>query len=214
MSYTYPVWWGGTSTSETPPQIHQRLLDIRKSVGGLKARQQQNGPRFAIKSAKELMDKIRTAIDAAECHCFVAGMEARPMEVESGTSASVRATVCIGAPDGSFITLQGYGQGADRDDKAGGKASTYAYKDALIKGLTLPDAEMVDTDDEEGVRPTRKTKAAAAPAKTPAELEQYIAQAATVASLDLLLPALRAAPSDARVALSEAYKARRKELGA
>jgi hypothetical protein len=50
--------------------------------------------------------------------------------------------------DGSYVDFVGSGHGSSSDDKAGGKASTYAWKDAIIKGLSMPDADMADTDDE------------------------------------------------------------------
>jgi hypothetical protein len=64
------------------------------------------------------------------------------------TLAHVKSTVRLIAPDTSFIDLDGSGHGGDVDDKSGGKASTYAWKDALLKGLSIPHEDMVDTDDD------------------------------------------------------------------
>ena len=66
------------------------------------------------------------------------------------TLVHVVATVRLIAPDGSYLDCVGSGHGGDVDDKAGGKASTYAWKDAILKGLTIPHEDMVDTDDDAG----------------------------------------------------------------
>ena len=141
-------------------KIWSDLIELRKKIGGLQAEQRQ-GVMYKVKSAKDLMDKVRKAAD--ELGMTLAGAivgthsENIPgFEVfNKGANKMVpqlvvftTVTVRFMSSDGSFVDFMGSGHCSSNDDKAGGKASTYAWKDALIKGLSLPDAEMVDTDDE------------------------------------------------------------------
>jgi hypothetical protein len=151
--FSWSAWWVGdnnyaTVQADHPPLISIKLLELRRKVGGLKA-EKANGLSFKIKSAKVLMDKLREAIDDVGLVCFVVAQEGGNVDTERGTLAFVKATIRVGAPDGSYADFVGCGHGADGQDKAGGKASTYAWKDALVKGLCLPDADMDDTDDDE-----------------------------------------------------------------
>lgn len=149
--YSWPTWWGGTAYSSTPPQIATAGQQVRKLVGGLQARKQQGGPAFAVRSGKELMIKMRSALDELGFEAPIVEVTGGDVPTEKGTCAFLTVTVELQCPDGSFKRFKGSGHGADRDDKAGGKASTYAWKDALTKGLSIPDAEMADTDDESDV---------------------------------------------------------------
>jgi hypothetical protein len=155
MTYEWNTWWGGTAKSDNPPMIAAAGAKVRAMIGGLQAKKQQNGPQFAVKSGKELMFKLRDALDKLGYDAPVVAATGGDVATEKGTCAFLTVTVELQCPDGSFKRMVGSGHGADRDDKAGGKASTYAWKDALVKGLSLPDAEMADTDDEAGVSPVR-----------------------------------------------------------
>lgn len=138
--------------SDNPPRIATLIADIRKDVGGLKA-SKKDGVAFPVKSAKDLMAKLRDSLDKHGAHCYVVGQDVTNIEVDRGTACMVQSKVRLAAEDGSFVDFVGVGHGADSQDKASGKASTYAWKDALCKGLDLPDAEMVDTDDSDAPLP-------------------------------------------------------------
>lgn len=159
--YMWPCYWGGVTVSKTPPAIHQGLRDLRRAVGSLAAKKQQGGPMFPVRSAKELMQKLAEALDELSLHAFPVAQEVTHFETDkipsnataSGkpvfrTLAHVKSTVRVGAVDGSYIDVVGSGHGGDVDDKAGGKADTYAWKSALLKGLCVPEQDMPDTDDE------------------------------------------------------------------
>ncbi|MBA2630531.1 MAG: hypothetical protein H0U84_05875 [Thermoleophilaceae bacterium] len=228
FKYEWPCWWGGTAQADERPQIATKVPELRKLVGGLEARKVAGGPRFAIKSAKDLMDKLRDALDALEMVDFPVNLVGGnvPLGVDEdgaaleGTLAFLMATIRIGAPDGSYIDIVGAGHGADQQDKAGGKASTYAWKDAHIKGLDLPDSDMVDTDDEEkpikkGLRQKAPVKAAAvARPKVPTadEVRAAIEAATTADELKAAGALGRSLPPDQQGAVSEAYKAKKAEL--
>lgn len=233
MPYVFPCWWGGTGTSETPPQIREKLPELRKAVGNLKAEVKKGGPRFAIKSAKELMEKLRPALDELGMVDFPIALTGGNIPLVpvvdgdgdvvggEGTMAFLMVTVRIGAPDGSYIDIVGAGHGADTQDKAGGKASTYAWKDAHIKGLDLPDDEMVDTDDEEkpikgGIRqaaPAKSKTEVAAPKLTLDQAKAEIAAATSKAELSAAVKRAQASLSpEEQTQLADGYKAKKAEL--
>lgn len=211
--YSYEAWWGGMVETDEVPQIHAKLLAIRASVGGLKAEKKENGPNFATKSAADLMSKLRTALDKAECHVMVVSQNVVTPDLDKippdgkgrvfRSFATVTTRVRICAPDGSFAEAEGTGGGGDADDKAAGKASTYSYKDALIKALTLPDADkVIDTDDESGHGAT--------PALSP-EASNLIALANTAQSkgdLRTVQDDAKKLPLHERVAIREVIQAR------
>ncbi len=75
----------------------------------------------------------------------------------------------IHAPSGECEILAGYGHGTDSQDKAAGKATTYALKYALLYTFLVPTGDIDDTDndhsDDKDVPPVGKT--AAPPADGP-----------------------------------------------
>lgn len=160
--FVFASAFGGGSQSGQPPLIHSKLLALRKEVNHITAKRQPGVP-FPVRGAKDLAQKLAEALMrldllAPVVHQEIVLMDTDPAMVgtnKSGgprfsTLAHVKATVRMIAEDGSYIDMVGSGHGADGDDKAGGKASTYAWKDAILKGLTIPDAEMADTDDDSG----------------------------------------------------------------
>lgn len=160
--YIFPNYWGGVTRSPNPPLIHAKLRDLRIAVGGVKATKQAGGPMFPVKSSKDLANKLGQALCDLDLIAPVVAQEISLIDTDkipgnstaSGkpvfrTLAHVKATVRVGAADGSYVDFVGSGHGGDVDDKAGGKATTYAWKDAILKGLTTPEQDMVDTDDEE-----------------------------------------------------------------
>lgn len=172
LAYAWPCYWGGVAQSPNPPLIHAKIRELRREVGALAAKRAAGGPQFPVRGAKELAQKLAQALNDLDLIAPVVAQEVTliptddiPQNATSSgkpvfrTLAHVKATVRIGAPDGSFVDMVGSGHGGDVDDKAGGKADTYGWKIAILKGLTIPDQDMVDTDDEAPSEP-RKGKAA------------------------------------------------------
>lgn len=159
--FVFPAYWGGAVQSGAAPLIHAKLRELRLHVGGVAAKKQAGGAMFPVKGAKEVAQKLAQAlvdlnmvapVVAQEIHYFDT-KDIPDNKTASGkpvfrTLVHVKSTVRLGAEDGSFVEVVGSGHGGDVDDKAGGKASTYAWKDAILKGLTVPEADMLDTDDE------------------------------------------------------------------
>lgn len=139
------------TTSGTVGKIGNDLIRLRKKLGGLEAKKIANGPMYAVKSAKDLMIKVRDAGD--ELGMLMCGsvvhQEVREMPTDKGTKVSITSTVRFMSSDGTYVDFVGTGGGMAPDDKAAGKAHTYSWKVAIVTGLSLPDKEMVDTDDDE-----------------------------------------------------------------
>ena len=158
--WVFPSAYGGACRSPNPPQIHELMRQLRIEVGSLAAKKQAGGPMFPVRGAKELNQKLADALNALDMTAPVVAQEITILDAKDvpdnknakgnvifRTLCHVKATVRLTAPDTSFIDMVGSGHGGDVDDKSGGKASTYAWKDALLKGLTIPHEDMVDTDD-------------------------------------------------------------------
>ena len=155
-------------------KIWTDLVELRKKVGGLKA-ERKPGVTFAVKSAKDLMIKLRDAADELGMPVAGAIVESITYDLpgiqvfsKPGIGCHTSVKVMFMSSDGSNVIFAGSGHGTSNDDKAGGKASTYAWKDAVIKGLSLPDDDMIDTDDESSpiTKPVTSNVAAKAVAKT------------------------------------------------
>lgn len=151
----------GQTAGDPPPQIHALLLELRRAVGSVAAKKQQGGPMFPVRGAKELNQKLAQALNDLNMLAPVIDQKVTFIDTDkipgnqtaSGkpvfrTLVHVVATVRVIAPDGSYLDMVGSGHGGDVDDKAGGKASTYAWKDAIFKGLTIPQEDIEDTDDD------------------------------------------------------------------
>lgn len=170
--YTFQNAWGGISHGNKPPLIHEKMLALRLATGALEAKRTPGAdgraPQFPVKSAKELMQKHSQAMVDLDLLCIP--LEMTPMPIadvmftgkngpQPGTGTYLLEKLRYIAPDGSYYEGMGFGGGLDRDDKAGGKASTYAYKDGVLKILGIPEKELVDTDDEAGQGEDRTKKA-------------------------------------------------------
>ncbi len=96
------------------------------------------------------------------------------------TIVTCKMTLRFMSDDGSYVDFVGFGQGGDTQDKAGGKASTYAWKDGTTKALSLPDADMVDTDDEQPFEEPVKKE----PERPLAKILKQFADATTLADVE------------------------------
>lgn len=195
------------------PAIYSLLAQLRREAGVLKAKKKE-GVKFKVRSAEDLNDKIRgKAIELGiliyPVHAFGKGYP-----VEDGTLAEVNLTLRIQAiSDGSYIDVCGFGLGADNQDKAGGKAGTYAWKSALVQTLLAGGAD--DTDDTDtpipgGVKKRGAAKAtvddvkgALAKLQGPADKDSYPAVLALAKTLTL----------EQQRTLSDDFKAARVRIG-
>lgn len=154
-----------------PGAILKLWAQVRERVGVVEAKRKQ-GMKFDTRASTDLMDKLAAACNELGVLVYPQSGTGKGLVVDNGTLADVELTIIAQAiEDGSCLQFFGYGQGADNQDKAGGKAGTYAFKQALIQALLaggtkakkadrIPDTDDTDTPIEGGVRPaTGKPKA-------------------------------------------------------
>lgn len=137
-----------------PGAILKKWLEIRKAVGNIELKQKQ-GMKFKTRAAVDMYDKVRIAADEQGVLIYPHEGKGEGKVVESGTLCDVELTIIAQAvEDGSCLQIWGFGQGADTQDKAGGKAGTYAFKQAVIQAClaggekTKAKDRIPDTDDE------------------------------------------------------------------
>lgn len=212
----WPAWWGGQVASTKPPQISEYVQALRAKIGGLVPQKKEKVP-YKVKSGADLMDKLRAAIDElgmiapvveqkVEHYVPIEG-ENRYKEPTTTLVVHVTSRVRLGCPDGSFLDLVGSGHGTSEDDKAGGKASTYAWKDAILKGCSVPEKDMADTDNESTALPAKPTSA------KPPVIDMWasaIEKATTLKRLEQIKADMAKLKMETQLALSPAYEARKK----
>ena len=179
------TWWsqqgGRMAESEGTADVYKLFAELRSEVGVLKAKK-KDGVRFKVRSADELADRVRPVADRLGLLIYPVSVSAKGHVVEGGTLAEATITLRVRAlSDGSYFDITGFGLGADTQDKAGGKAGTYAWKTALVQALTAggeKDTDDTDTPIQGGVQPKR----AAAPAK-PASAVAAVSREAVEAAI-------------------------------
>lgn len=82
----------------------------------------------------------------------------KPMKQKQSVLTTVKTKYLLLHESGEYIELSGYGHGVDTQDKAAGKATTYALKYALLYTFMVPtgtidDADNVHSDEIETPKP-------------------------------------------------------------
>lgn len=162
--------------TERPGAILELWRQLRTKVGVVEAKK-KDGVKFKVRSAEDLIDKMRAVCNdlgilvyPAPSADFQRSSTGKGHVVEDGTLAEQELVVIAQAvEDGSRLAFWGFGLGADNQDKAGGKAGTYAFKQALIQALLAGGKDnakalgVADTDDTDapidgGVRKKSRPK--------------------------------------------------------
>lgn len=148
---------------ETPGLILKAWAAVRAQVGVVEMKRKP-GMKFDTRASTDLMDKLSQACNDHGVLLYPTRGNGKSVLADSGTLCDVELTIVAQAiEDGSRLEFYGYGQGADTQDKAGGKAGTYAFKQACIQALLaggtkapkshrIPDTDDSDTPIEGGVR--------------------------------------------------------------
>lgn len=197
-----------------PGAILGLWAECRRMVGTIEAKQKQ-GVKFKVRANEDLVDKLSRACDELGIVVYPAEGTASGSVVENGTMATVGLMVVVQAiEDGSKLAFWGFGLGADSQDKAGGKAGTYAFKQALIQATLAggtkdkknraPDTDDTDKPIAGGVRP--KTSAAGL---SESELKAAFEAASTEAEYRAAVEKLKAAAAPVQVAISGLARAAR-----
>lgn len=162
--------------SNAVPGIHKKILEIQKKIEGL----QKNGVGPATQGAykflsiDDVLTKVKPLLDEQGVYVHanlvdhrleftkaLAKDDSRVPKV--ATSAFVIYDFeFVDTEDGSSIVTRVIGEGADTSDKAVRKATTSAWKIALIQTFTLITGE-TDPDAQDGANDPRDAPGAAAP---------------------------------------------------
>lgn len=148
-----------------PGAILRQWAELVRNTDPLQRRKKE-GVRFLVRDAAELVDKLRVITNGLGIIIYPGvATHGEGKVVEDGTLADVNMVlIAQSVEDGSMLGFGGYGQGSDSQDKAGGKAMTYAAKAILIqaaqlggsktaKALGVHDTDDTDTPIKGGVRP-------------------------------------------------------------
>lgn len=202
-----------------PGRILALWLELRKFVGVVAAKK-KDGVKFKVRSAEDLIDKVREKANELGILIYPYAVQGKGHVVEDGTLAEQTLSVKVQAvEDGSILAFEGFGLGADNQDKAGGKAGTYAFKQALIQALLAGGKDnakalgVADTDDSDapidgGVRPRTKKPAPSSDAARKA-LEAAQSDVDYRAAVVLVMQL----PPDKQVGLKDTIVATQKRLG-
>lgn len=141
---------------EKPGAILKAWAEVREAVGVVELKK-KNGMKFETRASTDLIDKLNVACNKAGVLVYPGRGTAKGQLLDTGgTMADIELVVVAQAiEDGSRLEFYGYGQGVDNQDKAGGKAGTYAFKQAVIQALLAGGSKMpkkdriADTDDDD-----------------------------------------------------------------
>jgi hypothetical protein len=201
---------GSSTAAEGMPAIYGLLAKLRKQVGVIKAKKKE-GVKFKVRSAEDLADKLRAAADELGILIYPIESFGKGYPVEDGTLAEVNLKLRVQAiNDGSYIDVCGFGLGADNQDKAGGKAGTYAWKTALIQMLLAGGAE--DTDDTDTPIQGGVKKKGTAAKTTPADVKAALEAVMDKAGFDAALALAKNLTMDQQKAMVEDFKAARARI--
>lgn len=128
-----------------PGKVLGLFAQLRKAVGVIQAKQKP-GMKFKTRANDDLINELRPAANELGLLIYPTEADGTGFVVEDGTLATVKLSIIVQAvEDGSCLVIAGFGLGADSQDKAGGKAGTYAFKAALLQALLATGTD--DTDD-------------------------------------------------------------------
>jgi hypothetical protein len=193
----------GCNDEGKPGAVLRLLGELRAKVGTLKAKKKE-GVKFKVRSLDELVDRVRPAATELGLLIYPVGAAGQGHVVEDGTLAECNLTVRIQAvEDGSYIDVAGFGLGADSQDKAGGKAGSYAFKQALIQTLLAGGAE--DTDDTDTPIKGGVRKKTGRPSQV--QVEEALKAATTKADYDAAVVLAKQLPAEAQLALMDTVRA-------
>ncbi|WP_294742113.1 ERF family protein [uncultured Exiguobacterium sp.] len=148
-------------TAEKPKNIHQKMLEVMRQIQYLK---KDDTVAFKSTSYKGLSEeKVTSTVRQAFLEL---GIVMYPIKQDShrvGNLTTVNVTYRIANTEGDdYVDVVSTGEGADTQDKAAGKAMTYAYKYALLRTFAIPSGE--DTDKIHSAQLDKEIKEAASKA--------------------------------------------------
>jgi hypothetical protein len=201
-----------------PGAILRQWAELVRNTDSL-PRRDKPGVKFKVRDASELVDKLRVITNSLGIIIYPGvATHGEGKVVEDGTLADVNMVlIAQSTEDGSMLGFGGYGQGADNQDKAGGKAMTYAAKAILIqaaqlggsktaKALGIHDTDDTDTPIKGGVKPKTEKP-------TLAKLTLQLEEVESEDDYLELRPTLQALNPEDQQALTPAILAAKKRAG-
>ena len=133
--------------------IHAAMIGILSEIGAIDKAQWNTGQKYAFRGIDQFMNtlhpllvKHRVFITPNVEHVERSMGTSKNGSVMFSTLLTVRYT--FHAEDGSTIDVVSVGEGADSSDKATNKASSAAFKYAVMQAFCIPTEEMIDGDAE------------------------------------------------------------------
>lgn len=146
--------------SESIVNLIPAIIEVMKAVKNIDKNMTVGEGRNSYKGVadKDVKKAIGEAMEAN-------GLSILPIDIEENTELNtweentqygvklkqtvftkVKVTYLLSHISGEYVTIIGYGHGADSQDKGAGKATTYALKNALLYGFMIPTGAIDDTD--------------------------------------------------------------------
>ena len=136
----------GAAATPIAIQIHQRIVNLMNTLGGIeKGEKHYQG--YKYRSIDQLLDRLQPALIEHTLHMTVDYQLINSHTDEGGsTHVVVQCQLAITDEEGAAVLFTALGEGIDKQDKAIGKAMSYAYKYAIFHGLCVPVAKGVLAD--------------------------------------------------------------------
>ena len=139
--------------AEKPTDIFTALIAAQAAIKNVGKNGTNNFDKYKYRGIDDVMDAVHAAFVEAGVIAIPEVLEREQVERTSRkgelmihTTLTVRYTFY--APDGSSVSATVQGEGLDRGDKSLNKAMSAAYKYCAFQVMSIPTAEMIDSETE------------------------------------------------------------------
>lgn len=162
------------ATEPKPLNIHQKMLEVMKKIQYLKKDDKVEFKNTSYKGLSE--EKVTSTVRQAFVELGLVMYPIHQTSTRVGNLTTIDVTYrLVNADGGDYVDIVSTGEGADSQDKAAGKAMTYAYKYALLRTFAIPSGEDTDKVHSAQLDEELKKKANEAHKKIVTLMDQYIA---------------------------------------
>lgn len=139
------------------PKIYSLIPKIMADVGAIGKNKKNEHQNYKFRGIEDMYNGVQPALIKFGVFCVPQVIESQVFEMETVNKAgetkfSFRVLLKIShrfyAEDGSYIEVITQGEGIDTSDKASNKAMSAAMKYAFIELLSIPTADIADSDKE------------------------------------------------------------------
>lgn len=157
-----------------PLNIHQKMLEVMKKIQYLKKDDKVEFKNTSYKGLSE--EKVTSTVRQAFVELGLVMYPIHQTSTRVGNLTTIDVTYrLVNADGGDYVDIVSTGEGADSQDKAAGKAMTYAYKYALLRSFAIASGEDTDKIHSAQLDEELKKKANEAHKKIVTLMDQYIA---------------------------------------